>query len=385
MVVESGVSRTTFVTTPRSCRDDDSGLIRPRTSSGASGVVRIDAIRRSTLIWAIQPWSPPRGPRYLGAGRTLWAQKLLFDDRNQVCAVVQTTSDPPWLYLPAEITTALRPVVSDIVEAIIEGIPRDVPVYAMPMEGRFGQGVRQGVTVAMHRFLDLPGTRLEALSPDGKWDLREPGPRRGALGAQSRVACWPPTAMAPASPSGRSRGSSTSRRCRPTCCSRSGSRSSPTSTRSRLRARRAMPRSSRSARGSSSGCGPICSRCSCAVTPATGVPRAWPRPSAGRCPRRWSSPSCPSRTSMDCAPPSGPRRWWPSVAPTSSSSSPPPRASAAVVSSTGRSPVAAPSSGPRGRGSGRASRSSSRPRPGRTASARPRPGRHLGRHLGRRR
>ncbi|HEX5967808.1 MAG TPA: helix-turn-helix domain-containing protein [Intrasporangium sp.] len=57
----------------------------------------------------------------------------------------------------------------EIVEAIIEGIPRDVPVYAMPMEGRFGQGVRQGVTVALHRFLDLPGTRLPALSEDGKW------------------------------------------------------------------------------------------------------------------------------------------------------------------------------------------------------------------------
>ena len=83
--------------------------------------------------------------------------------------MVQTTSDPPWLYLPAEISEVLRPVVRDIVEAIIEGIPRDVPVYAMPMEGRFGQGVRQGVTVALHRFLDLPGTRLEALSPDGKW------------------------------------------------------------------------------------------------------------------------------------------------------------------------------------------------------------------------
>jgi hypothetical protein len=83
--------------------------------------------------------------------------------------VAQTTSDPPWLSLPAEISLALRPVVRDIVEAIIEGIPRDVPVYAMPMEGRFGQGVRQGVTVALNRFLDLPGTRLEALSPDGKW------------------------------------------------------------------------------------------------------------------------------------------------------------------------------------------------------------------------
>lgn len=78
-------------------------------------------------------------------------------------------SDPPWLSLPAEITQVLRPVVGEITEAIIDGIPREVPVYAMPMEGRFGQGVRQGVTVALHRFLDLPGTRLPALSADGKW------------------------------------------------------------------------------------------------------------------------------------------------------------------------------------------------------------------------
>jgi len=83
--------------------------------------------------------------------------------------VAHATSDPPWLSLPAEVTTVLRPVVTDIVEAIIEGIPRDVPVYAMPMEGRFGQGVRRGVTVALNRFLDLPGTRLQALSEDGKW------------------------------------------------------------------------------------------------------------------------------------------------------------------------------------------------------------------------
>ena len=83
--------------------------------------------------------------------------------------MAQDTSDPPWLSLPAEVSTVLRPVVSDIVEAIIDGIPRDVPVYAMPMEGRFGQGVRQGVTIALNRFLDLPGTRLPALSEDGKW------------------------------------------------------------------------------------------------------------------------------------------------------------------------------------------------------------------------
>lgn len=83
--------------------------------------------------------------------------------------MAQTTSDPPWLYLPAEVSDTIRPVVGDIVEAIIAGIPRDVPVYAMPMEGRFGKGVRRGVQVAMHRFLDLPGTSLPALSDDGKW------------------------------------------------------------------------------------------------------------------------------------------------------------------------------------------------------------------------
>ena len=83
--------------------------------------------------------------------------------------MAQTTSDPPWLYLPAEVSQQIRPVVGEIVEAIIKGIPLDVPVYAMPMEGRFGQGVRRGVQIALNRFLDLPGTRLPALSDDGKW------------------------------------------------------------------------------------------------------------------------------------------------------------------------------------------------------------------------
>lgn len=83
--------------------------------------------------------------------------------------MAQTTSDPPWLYLPTEVSQQIRPVVGEIVEAIIKGIPLDVPVYAMPMEGRFGKGVRRGVQIALNRFLDLPGTRLPALSDDGKW------------------------------------------------------------------------------------------------------------------------------------------------------------------------------------------------------------------------
>ncbi|MDN5797748.1 MAG: helix-turn-helix domain-containing protein [Intrasporangium sp.] len=83
--------------------------------------------------------------------------------------MAETGTDPPWLSLPAEVGPLIQPLISDIVELIIGTIPRDVPVYAMPLEGRFGQGVRRGVSVALHRFLDLPGTRLPALSADDIW------------------------------------------------------------------------------------------------------------------------------------------------------------------------------------------------------------------------
>lgn len=77
--------------------------------------------------------------------------------------------EPPWLSLPTEISVRLRPTFTDVVEEIISTIPQDVPDYALPMEGRFGQGVRQGVAVALNRFLDLPGTASPALSEDSKW------------------------------------------------------------------------------------------------------------------------------------------------------------------------------------------------------------------------
>jgi hypothetical protein len=67
------------------------------------------------------------------------------------------------------VSEVLRPAVKDVVEEIIAVIPQDVPVYAMPMEGRFGQGVRHGVQVALNRFLDLPETRQPALSEDSRW------------------------------------------------------------------------------------------------------------------------------------------------------------------------------------------------------------------------
>ncbi|MFD1213453.1 PucR family transcriptional regulator [Arthrobacter sp. GCM10027362] len=77
-------------------------------------------------------------------------------------------SDPPWLALPREIVDVLRPMMPGIVEAIIATVPQTVPAYARPIEGRFGRGLRSGVAVALDRFLQLPGTRLPALSEENR-------------------------------------------------------------------------------------------------------------------------------------------------------------------------------------------------------------------------
>ena len=70
----------------------------------------------------------------------------------------------PWVDLPADLDTTMRPHLARIVDEVVSSIPRDVPSYARPLEGSFGQGVRRGVQVALSRFLDLPGTSHPALS-----------------------------------------------------------------------------------------------------------------------------------------------------------------------------------------------------------------------------
>jgi hypothetical protein len=57
--------------------------------------------------------------------------------------------------LPPEAADALRPVLPGLADDIIAAISAEVPDYARPMEGRFGQVVRFGVQVALNRFLDL--------------------------------------------------------------------------------------------------------------------------------------------------------------------------------------------------------------------------------------
>ena len=62
----------------------------------------------------------------------------------------------------------LRPRLTDVVEEVIAAVAVAVPAYARPLEGRFGDGVRQGVEVALGRFLELPGTTEPALTPDSR-------------------------------------------------------------------------------------------------------------------------------------------------------------------------------------------------------------------------
>lgn len=83
-------------------------------------------------------------------------------------SATRTVPDPPWLAVPVEVRHALSPVLSDIVEEVIAVVPQAVPAYARPLEGRFGEGVRKGVEVALGRFLQLPGTREEALTPESR-------------------------------------------------------------------------------------------------------------------------------------------------------------------------------------------------------------------------
>jgi len=63
--------------------------------------------------------------------------------------------DRPWTALPAGVADSLRPELPVVAEEIIAAISAGVPEYALPLEGRFGEGLRTGVEQALRRFLDL--------------------------------------------------------------------------------------------------------------------------------------------------------------------------------------------------------------------------------------
>jgi hypothetical protein len=57
--------------------------------------------------------------------------------------------------LSAPSADALRDTLPSLADEIVAAIAREVPDYARPMEGRFGETVRFGVQVALNRFVDL--------------------------------------------------------------------------------------------------------------------------------------------------------------------------------------------------------------------------------------
>ena len=70
----------------------------------------------------------------------------------------------PWQDLPPELAGVLRPHLRDVVAELVAVLPAEVPDYARPIEGSFGQGLRLGVNAALGRFLELPGTSEPALT-----------------------------------------------------------------------------------------------------------------------------------------------------------------------------------------------------------------------------
>src|SRR5918997_3249110 len=59
---------------------------------------------------------------------------------------------PPAVPLPREALVALRPHLPALIGEIIVAIGHEVPAYARPFEGRFGEVVRRGVEEALGHF-----------------------------------------------------------------------------------------------------------------------------------------------------------------------------------------------------------------------------------------
>lgn len=99
--------------------------------------------------------------------------------------------DVPWAALPQQLGPLLRPDLPAVVEDVIATISREVPSYARPLEGTFGEGILHGVQIALERFLDLPGTDDPALPTHsrgvyialGRGELRQGRSLEALLGA----------------------------------------------------------------------------------------------------------------------------------------------------------------------------------------------------------
>ena len=72
---------------------------------------------------------------------------------------------PPWATLDPALGPALRAVLPDLVEEVMEAVRAGVPAYAGPLRGSFGRTVRIGVEQALGGFVELVEAGPEARLP----------------------------------------------------------------------------------------------------------------------------------------------------------------------------------------------------------------------------
>jgi PucR C-terminal helix-turn-helix domain len=106
---------------------------------------------------------------------------------------MKTVDAEPWRALPSEVADLFEPELEAVTGEILATIGREVPEYARPLEGRFGEGLRTGVGEALRQFLALirdpdagRGTGREVYVALGRGELRQ-GRTLDSLQAAYRV------------------------------------------------------------------------------------------------------------------------------------------------------------------------------------------------------
>ena len=96
-------------------------------------------------------------------------------------------SDQPWHELPPEIVSVFRPHLAGITDEMIEAVAT-VPAYSRPLEGSFGDGIRDGVRAALRHFLAEIRAGATVARPDvyealGRGEMRAGRSLESLLGA----------------------------------------------------------------------------------------------------------------------------------------------------------------------------------------------------------
>jgi PucR C-terminal helix-turn-helix domain len=107
----------------------------------------------------------------------VWHPSLYLNLRTQV---TKARGSEPWRALPPNVAEIIEPELDAITDEILAAIAREVPEYARPLEGSFGQALRVGVTEALSQFVELIRSPSGARGPGrevyvglGRGELRQ--------------------------------------------------------------------------------------------------------------------------------------------------------------------------------------------------------------------